>query len=377
MLNLKSPNVRSFRARKQMLALETRGRGRDGLLAALAICQPAYTGIGWLRARTLGPIDWEAWQGLWNKGIVCRSRFIRGNLGCVLREDMGLYLHAFSRGLSPTPSDVGSWILSILKRHGTSTTDRIQADLHLTRSAVRKALSDLGLRNLVMETPRDTWALTEWEEPGVAHASQAKSRARAEVVCRFLSTYGPATLREIADRFGWPTTQIQRVVGPLESARTVIPCAVDASSDIRYVRAEDVKRISAARAVQPFVSILDSFDPVVQAQKTELAARYGWGCSIPSWWFYIFVNGEWRGAFRVHYKTKLLWIREMILGKLLLADGSLTREVFQEIRRLEAKPIRIDSMNGTPPHSPMNRRILENQGYCMAEGSCFLPVAQD
>jgi hypothetical protein len=346
-----------------MLHPEARGRGREGVLAAVGVGQPVYTGLGWLRART-EPSATKKWHDLWAEVAVVRARFVRGSLGSVLREDLHLYLDAFARDLPTALSSTAHRALAILER-GAVTTDRLQADLGVTRSELRRALSDLGLRGMVMEAPRDTWHLTGWEGP--VPGSERQLRARAEIVRRSLSTYGPATLREVADRFAWPRAQVRRALEFLPDG-TVTQCTVESDPDKRYVCLADIDGVRDAELVQPFVCVLDFADPFVLAQRMHLTQRFGYGAAIPAYWAYVLVTGEWLGALRIHYKTRLLWIEDLYLDEGILADEQLTRMAFEEIRRSEAKPVRIDRLNGVPAHYPINREILSEQGYRVDTG---------
>ena len=359
---LPEAGVLRFRVLRQMLATETRGCGQTGVLNALRVTQPAYTGLRWLGARMESP-GTEGWHVLWEEGAICRARFLRGTLGCVLREDLDLYLNACAKGMPPLVSNISSKILSILKHEQFATTEELQMRLHVARSQLRQALADLGLMQLVMEAPRDTWMLTVRNGSGAKPGSEEQFRAQAEVIRRFLTTYGPATTREFSDRYGWPMALVSKVLSALVEAGIATQCIIEDISDIRYVCPEDIEHILTAAPLQPFVSILDCWDPLIRAQKTDLARRFGYGCSVPAYWHYILVNGEWLGGFRVHYKKKLLWIREMILDSQIMADDVLASTVFAAIRRLEPHPIRIDEVNGAPASFPANRDILEEHGY--------------
>lgn len=373
MVTLRHSAVNAFRVRRQMLAPETRGVGRDGLLTATRVCQPAYPGTRWLMARTPEPFDAGLWASLWEEGAIVRGRFVKGNLEFVRREDLHLYLDAFSKHRADELGPIPRRLLSFIERNHPATTDQLASELGSGTAKVRAGISCLSARGLVSEQPRDTWSPTE---PGETDASTFTGRqfdARIEVVSRFMANHGPASVQEISDRFAWPVSQVRQIVGAMADGGTLIRCDLDDDPEPRFVRAADVDAIESTPPVEPFVTILDCWDQVARAQKTELERRFGWGSSIPAYWHYILVNGEWMGAFRVHYKTKILWVREMKLTEDIIADEQLTSDVFAEVTRLGPLPIRIEEMNGEPVRSSINRRILESLGYDVGVDAAVFP----
>ena len=302
-----------------------------------------------------------------------QGTFFRGTLGCVLREDLGLFLDACAKDLPPLSGGTYQGILSVLRRSESITTEQLRAELRVSRSQLRKALVELGIRHLVMESPKDTWLpINRASGSGAQLEATGQLQAQAEVIRRFITVYGPAAMREIADWSSWSTVRVRNAVNILLGSAKVAPCTIDGFPGPRYVCTDDIPRIQRARPIKPFVSILDCFDPLVRAQKTDLEQRFGYGSSIPAFWHYVLVNGEWLGALWTHYRVRLLWIRELFLDNEVIADEFLTREVFDQIRRLTPNPVRVDSLNGTPPHFPINRQILEEQGYRLENGKWLM-----
>jgi hypothetical protein len=374
MVSLNNVDVLSFRARRQMLTLETKGRGQDGTIAVLRVAQPGvgHSAIRWLSVR-MDPPDHESFFAMRRRGDIPRARLLGGNLGCVLQEDLRLYLDACAIEPPYSLSSAAERILSILNKGAPATTDELKASLHLHGKDLRDALAELGRCQFVMDAPWGTWWLIDHGEQGPAEpGSERHLAAQVEVTRRFLSNYGPATLQEIRDWSGWIASQVKKVIQRLRDDSIVTPCVIDSFLEERYVLTSDIPRIESANPTQSFITILDCLDPFVRTQKTALAHRFGFGTSLQARWYYVMVNGELLGALNTYYKEHILWVTAMLLDGEVLADEELTQGVFQEIRRVRnGQPIRIDSLNGAPVDFGVNSEILEEQGFSFQDGAAW------
>jgi len=377
MISLPMRQVAQFRVRRQMLTSSTKGSGRSGILAALGTVQPAPDGLRWLIARVHDP-DQQRWKQVAEEGEIVKARFFRGNLGWVLHDDLTLHLDACMEKCQPPLGKTAESIQAALSVDESMQTDLLQTTVRTSRANLRKALAELGRNQLIVEGPCDTWRLTS---SLISRPRKEESRcieARGELITRFLANYGPAKLCELADWSGWSPRAVQAAIDPLLASGIAVICQFDNEPQTHFIRQADIEEIAHTCTQEHSLAFLACYDPVVRAQQTELGQRFGYGCSIPAFWHYLLIDGEWQGALRIHYKMKMLWIRDLLLESPVLADPSLLEEVLNAIRNELAfglNAIRIDWVNGTLADSPMYQALLSDYGYVAQDGACVLDLA--
>lgn len=360
--------VTDFRMRRQLLAPEVRGEGREGVLQALRVAQPAHAGLRWLKVRIHASAE-ETWNTLWDNRAIVRARLFHGTLGCILREDWDLYSTACASQTFAPLNDLCGSVLSSIERDQSVVIEQLELELNLPRPVLRQALIELGRRQLVLEAPEGVWSLVSPPD-NRQFTSLAQLESRAEVIRRFLKVYGPAAGREIVDWSSWPRAWVERALSALSNNGAVSECTLESSPEVCYFRPEDEQAILEAPRLEPFVSILDCFDPLVRAQKADLKRQFGYGSSIPAYWHYVLVNGGWLGAMQVHWKESFLWICQLFLCEEVTSSPSLAGEVFASIRDL-SHSIRIDNFNGVPASLSSDRDLLEHHGY-QVDGDSYI-----
>jgi hypothetical protein len=108
-------------------------------------------------------------------------------------------------------------------------------------------------RNVTFARPRD-WISQAWTMP-------TADDAMAEIVRRFLRTYGPAAREDFARWWGCPPAEAGRAFGRLGPALTKI----DVEGYLAYVLADDADAITSAYFDRDCAVLLPAFDPYIGA----------------------------------------------------------------------------------------------------------------
>jgi len=214
-------------------------------------------------------------------------------------------------------------VLDVLTERGPSTARQISQAVPELKAKIRHdvgkpyegefslgsrlmlTMSVLGL--LVRARPRGTWrsnlyeyaALSDWL-PDVDLESVTPQEARAWLVQRYLSAFGPATLDDVQWWTGFSKGETEEALRALKPAAAAV--AVEGLGDAYLMLAEDAQRLrDFAQPDTPYVFLLPGLDPYIMGYRDRgrfLAAGHRAkvfdraGNAMPTVW----VNGRVVGA---------------------------------------------------------------------------------
>jgi hypothetical protein len=178
--------------------------------------------------------------------------------------------------------DVNDWfdrtgdaIVSALRTRGEALATDIKADVPEAGlvvdlptgpyAVISRLLFQLAVEGKVMRTrPRGSWrssqyhwtATDTWLPGGFPRISE--DDAQLELVSRWLRTYGPATLVDVAWWTGWPKGRTAAVLAQIGAVEVTL------TEGIGYVHPEDVGPVATT---DPWVSLLPGLDPATMGWK--------------------------------------------------------------------------------------------------------------
>ena len=275
---------------------------------------------------------------------VVKGRFLGGNVGYVLGEDLELYANAFCRRLS-APGEPQQTVLDALERAETLTPRQIKGETGLLNKQIMPALHRLQGAFLVYEDQIDSdWErnwykfATEWPE---IHLDEAKREASiAQVLLRFLQGHVFATLEQLKDWSRLPSRLLKTSVCGMEKNNTIAPRTVEGIGE-GWMRSQDVSL--KPRKASPSVFMLHRSDVLARSHASELKRRFG-GQEVLQ---YLLIDGAFQGAALGHWRISPHDVEDIIVE--LPAKERLSRR--EEVVNAVAWQYR-------PPHS----RILEYDG---------------
>jgi len=375
--------VLNYRMRRQHLAPETRGACKEDLLRIIRDIQPIHRSLFSLHAR-MDKYDPRWCRELIDKVRLFKGRFIGGNLYYVAIEDMPLYATAFRAVLNLRPFT--RKVLGVIEREGPITKDDMGRLLEVGGRRVYRALTELERAFLIAEVQKEPldqfkgsirypWNLFRREYPLVDLDAIGKDEAIQMVLLRFLYSFGPATITEIASWSEFKQSRVRSLVDSLVSEKRVLSSQIENMEETSFFAAGDKRAIEEAKDSSPFITILSSSDPIVTASKEDLRREFGYGRTISSNYLYIMMNGDFCGAIERHWKEKELWIKNLILESTILDDLDLFCQTLQKIESARAsthKSIKICRINwSSVSFFGRAQRWLKEHGYIL-KGDCFL-----
>lgn len=243
---------------------------------------------------TFGDLEVTAdWRG--TRKIV-KGRFLRGTIGYVFSEDLGLYANAFQRPLEMLSLNQ-ELVYDTLEHVGPLAPRQIKEETGLLNKQIMPVLHRLQEAFLVYEDQVDSdwerpWYVFSQEWQDVAVCPDLWEAAAREVVRRFLYAHVFATLEQIKDWSGWAVKDIKRL---LETDRTIIACRSKGLGD-GWMRVEDTAL--DFREPPGSMFMLHKADPLVRAEITGLK-RHFIGQEVLQ---YLLIDGDLLGAVCGHWR---------------------------------------------------------------------------
>ncbi len=372
--------VYAFRARRQYLAPESRGRSPEEALAIIRALQPFSPAAGAipgsppdLRARLTGcHDDWvEQWRG---EGKLIKGRFMKGNIAYVVNGELDLYAAAFRRPLREPPPLPERQVLDMLERGGPLLKSELRSLANIDLHRLERGLISLNQAFEIMEMQREPgwdnlWDIYRRAYPDANPYAWDQRDAQAEVVRRFTQAFGPATVREIADWSGWSQRMVREIIGQLLKCGDVAQIGIAGREEPAYISCEDVEALESAAPIRPFTTALAPNDPFVLPQWSSLNDRFR-PYPLPYCYGVIAADGELVGAAWGHYKRAYIHIEELSLAPEIAGDP---RRASEALTALEAHviphhvSIHIYGINGVA-EAPWIIEIFERNGFLRETG---------
>jgi len=185
-----------------------------------------------------------------------------------------------------------------------------------------------------------------------------RKQARIEVVKKYLSSCGPATMEEIREFCGFPYGEIKEALDEIKATQEKIFGTF--TYDV-FCFAEDVAALKTISSFHDRLRILDMRDPYVQKIRYELAQKYPDGQSP------IIREGKLVGAMASEISDYTLFVND-VWGP---ADcvGEIMSEIYNHFRFLRRKGVRrvkIKRLFGVESHTFSSE--IESAGFVLEKG---------
>lgn len=238
----------------------------------------------------------NAWR---EKREIVKGRFLKGNVGYVLGDELELYANAFQRPLERL-SRSQELVLDTLTHVGPLTPRQIKEETGLLNKEIMPILHRLQQAFLVYEDQLDSdweraWYVFSQEWPDVAVEPERWEVAACEVLQRFVRAHVFVTVEQIRDWSGWSVKGIGRLLQVMQADGRVCAGTVDGLGEGWSCAGDTpVDAISDA----PTAFMLHRADPLVLASVSELKRRFGHLEVLQ----YVLVDGDFRGAVCGHWR---------------------------------------------------------------------------
>ena len=276
---------------------------------------------------------------LWRDRSLVKTHLMRQTLHLVPADDFSLYISALKNcrvadalrimrrfgigeeeGHSLTPLIIDALSKGPLRRTAITAairpkvSKRVRAWMAKVWSIVRVPMAEgmvcygPGEGNEVTLIRTDHWLKSQppWDE----------GKARAELLRRYLSAYGPATIRDFAHWSGMPAGEVRPLPALLAAELEEIP----AGTTVGLMLRKDVQALAACREGESSVRLLPHFDPYLLAhrEKDHLVA--------PHLYKRVYRNQGWISpVVLVHGAVAGVWSHKIQARKLIVTVNALTK----------------------------------------------------
>ena len=285
-------------------------------------------------------------DGLRGRSALVKGRFLGGNIGYVLAEDLALYGTVFRSEVTRFAEE-HERVMQALRFTGCLTPRQLADETGLTNKRLMPLLHRLQRGFLVYEAQEDSswergWSLFEAEWPHVDLQALTWEEAASRVLDRFLESHVFATFTQLRDWSQLPVRALRRVVQADEAKATWLPCCVNGLGE-GWVRAVD-RRLSKVQS-ESSVFMLHKSDALVKSHASELKEKYG-DLEVLQ---YLLIDGVFAGAVCGHWRIGPHDVEDVVVQ---LSDKD-RRSRQQEI---------VDAVSQAyhPPHSEIRRYAGES-----------------
>jgi len=277
-----------------------------------------------------------------------KGRFLGGNIGYVLVEDLALYANTFQQPMSGF-SEFQEIVLEAVQSTGPLTPRQLKEETGLLNKQIMPALHRLQKAFLVYEDQTDDdWErgwydfATEW--PDIRLDEDRRQATTIQVLQRFLEGHVFATFEQLKDWSQLPAKLLKQVLQVMAQTRLIVPQTVEGLGK-GWLRSEDVGLTE--ENIQRSVFMLHKADFLVRSHISELKRRFA-GLEVLQ---YLLIDGQFQGAVGGHWR----------IGPHDVADIGLTLSAEERAPRRE-EIIDVVSQWYHPPHSHILRYMGEELG---------------
>ena len=273
-----------------------------------------------------------------------KGRFLRGNVGYVLREDLELYGTAF-RKLMTRLDERHEIILATLRSTGPLSTRQLREETGVAHKQLLPALHRLQQAFLLYEDQEDDswerpWCLFESEWGGEVDLElRPRMEAVAEVISRFLHTHVFATTAQI--RHWCQLRDAPKAITELESTGAIVSHTFPGALSGWMIAADE--ELSGELAERETVHMVHKADPIVRPHALELKEKYKDREVLQ----YLLIDGRIRGAVCGHWRINPHDVEDVLVD---LPPKDVTRRQAEILAEIE---------DGYPPPE---RRIVRYAG---------------
>ena len=230
---------------------------------------------------------------------IVKGRFLGGNIGYVLAEDLWMYANTFRRPLS-RPNEMQQTVLGTLQSTGPLTPRQIREETELLNKQIMPALHRLQKAFLVYEDQVDGdwergWYNFASEWPEIELSDEAFQDAADQVLLRFLEGHVFATREQLKDWSQLPSRSLNGLLQEMENAGLISPKEITELGE-GWMCSRDGPLTQ--RDVKPSVLMLHRADYLVRSHASELKRRFGREEVLQ----YLLIDGEFHGAVLGHWR---------------------------------------------------------------------------
>ena len=231
--------------------------------------------------------------------IIVKGRFLGGNIGYVLAEDLELYANAFRRPLSGL-NETQQTVLDAIRYAETLTPRQIKGETELLNKQIMPALHRLQQAFLVYEDQVDSDWERNWYEfaiewPDIHLAEEKWEMAAAQVLLRFLQGNVFATFEQLKDWSGLPSRSLATLVSDMEGNSSLVPRVVEGLGE-GWICPQDASLKS--RKASSSVFMLHRSDILARSHASELKRRFGHREILQ----YLLIDGAFQGVVLGHWR---------------------------------------------------------------------------
>ena len=270
-----------------------------------------------------------------SQGNIVKGRFLNGNIGYVLAEELDIYAAAFRRPLKKL-SAKQELILEKLRAEGPLTPRRIKEETGLLNKEIMPVLHRLQTAFLVFEDQTDSdwergWSAFENEWPDIELDDAAHADAVVQVLLRFLKAHVFATDQQIKDWSGLPVREVAATLKDMAVANLVIQVnAGDLGKGWVCAEDADLPEADSPRSVV----MLHRSDYLFRSHTTALKEQFA-GEEILQ---YLLIDGRFRGAVVGHWRIGPHFVDDILVH--LPAEAKLERrtDILNEVAKTYHPP---------------------------------------
>lgn len=232
-------------------------------------------------------------------------------------------------------------VVRLVETNGPMTDDELGEALsvELSRDTRQQLINYLCARGVLIKAGvRGSWrsnvyvyALLKRWQPNIPAGERDPKAARTRLVARYLETYGPATLADIAWWTGFSQGRARRALDRLAAVLPVAEIRLPALSADVYMLADDLAQLEAWQPPEaPVVNFLPAFDPYLVAYEDRSRLVNDAGHDR------VFYDGAGRSEPAVLYNGKVIgvWKYEVedrrLVYELFEKEGAVPAQALQE-----------------------------------------------
>jgi len=238
-------------------------------------------------------------DGMREDRLMVKGRFLGGNVGYVLAEDLELYANAFCRWL-PGFNEMQQIVFDAIKRSETLTPRQMKEETGLLNKKIMPALHRLQEAFIVYEDQVDSDWERNWYEfasewPELELDEERQEEAAAEVVLRFLKGHVFATMEQLKDWSRLPTKFLKSLTNSMAESGVIV-AEESPELGVGWMRPEDTNL--EEQMIPASVFMLHKSDILVRSHISELKREFG-GQEVLQ---YLLIDGEFKGAVLGHWR---------------------------------------------------------------------------
>ena len=269
------------------------------------------------------------------RGTIVKGRFLGGNIGYVLAEDLEMYANTFQRPLKFL-NETQQTVFRALQSTGPLTPRQIKEETWLLNKEIMPALHRLQKAFMVYEDQVDTdwdrgWYDFTSQWPDIELSEDRFEPAATSVLLRFLKAHVFATYEQLRDWSKLPHKRLKSLLAEMEDARLITAKEITELGQ-GWICSQD--NVPAEGKVKPCVLMLHKSDMLVRSHAGELKRRFG-GEEVLQ---YLLIDGELLGAVLGHWRIGPHEVSDVAVNLPRAKRAKRQKEILAEVGRRYGPP---------------------------------------